>query len=125
MPQAPKTPRPMYLTGRDKHILEAIHAHDGMLGAEQIRRLFFNSWRVTRERLSKLYQNGYIARPDRRQRAALSDMIYWLSEQGAEIVAGLRGQALDEFKWRKTPRWALVEHDLAVNTFRIDVNEAC
>ena len=125
MVQPPQKPRPMHLTERDKRILEAIHAFDGMLGAQQIKRLFFNSWRTTRERLSKLYQNGYIARPDRRQRAALPDMIYWLGEQGAEIVAGLHGLELSEFKWRKLPKWSLVEHDLAVNTFRLDVEQAC
>lgn len=115
----------MHFTERDKRILEAVHAFDGMLGAQQIRRVFFNSWRTTRERLSKLYQNGYLARPDRRQRAALPDMVYWLTEQGADIVAGLHGQDLREFKWRATPRWSLVEHDLAVNTFRLDVSQAC
>lgn len=115
----------MRLTDRDVRILESIHAFDGMLGAEQIMRLHFNSWRTTRERLSKLYQNGYIDRPDRRERAALPDMIYWLSEAGAEIVAGLRGQELSEFKWRKKPKWSLVKHDLALNDFRIAVVEAC
>lgn len=122
----------MYFTERDKYILEAIHAFDGMLGARQIMRLYnpegkplFGSWRVARERLSKLYQSGYIARPDRRQRAALTDMVYWLGERGAEYVAGLHGQDLSEFKWRSNLRWSLVEHDLAVNDFRLDVTQAC
>jgi hypothetical protein len=122
----------MRLTERDLYIFEAIHAFDGMLGAQQIRRLryrdgkpLFKSWRTTRERLSKLYQNGYIDRPDRRQRAALIDMVYWLTERSAALVAGLHGQELDEFRWRRQPRWSMVEHDLAVNDFRLAIVEAC
>jgi hypothetical protein len=122
--QMTDVPRPMKFTERDRHILEAIHAFDGMLGAQQIMKLFFESWRTTRERLSKLYQNGYIARPDRRQRAGLPDMIYWLTEKGAEIVADLEGQELDKFKWRCEPKRTIV-HDLAVNDFRIAVIKAC
>jgi len=71
----------MRLTERDVYIFEAIHAFDGILGAHQIMRLrypdgkrLFKSWRTTRERLSKLYQIGYLDRPDRGQRMAESDM---------------------------------------------------
>lgn len=118
-------PRPMRLTERDIRILEAIHAFDGMLGAFQIQRMFFKSWRTTRERLSKLYQNGYINRPDRMQRAAITQMIYWLSEKGVAIVAGLQGKELTEFKWRREPKWSMVEHDLSLNDFRLTVMAAC
>ena len=121
-----ENPRPMRLTDRDLRILEAIHTYDGMLGARQIQRLFFQSWRTTRERLSLLYQNGFIARPDRRQRAALTDMVYWLAEQGAEIVAKLYGQELHELNWRKPgSRWSLTEDDLSLNWCRIFFEEAC
>lgn len=127
-----KSPRPMRLTDRDLLIFEAIHACEGMLGAQQIRCFpdkngnpFFDSWRTTRERLSKLYQNGYLARPDRQQRAAITDMVYWLTERSAELVAGLHGQELNAFHWRKQPRWSLVTHDLALNDFRIAMLKAC
>ena len=48
-------------------------------------------------------------------------MIYWLDKQGAEIVASLQGTPLGEFQWRKKPRWFQVDHDLAVNDFRLDM----
>ncbi len=115
----------MRLTDDDLQILEAIHAYDGMLGAKQIMRLTSRSWHAIRKRLSKLYQNGYIARPDRHQRAALPDMVYWLAPRGAEQVAGLSGKDLSEFRWRKQLRLSMVAHDLAVNDFRITVFLTC
>ena len=52
-------------------------------------------------------------------------MIYWLDKKGAEIIASLEGVPLKEFPWRNEPRWFQVEHDLAVNDFRLDLEEAC
>jgi len=116
---------PMQLTDRDRRILEAVHAYDGILSEGQIRSLFFTGRTATQVRLMLLYQHGYLNRPDRRQRAALPAMIYWLSEKGAAYVAGLYGQSLSEFGWHKQPRMMQVEHDLAVNDLRILINKAC
>src|SRR5713226_7610452 len=92
-------PKPMQFTKRDGRILEAIHAYDGMLGDYQIKRLgFFTGERQLRGRMGLLFQHGYVARPDRKRRAALDCVIYWLDERGAEYVAGLYGQDLSEFK---------------------------
>lgn len=115
------------LTERDKLILQAIHEFDGMMGAEQIMRLFFTSWYRTRLRLAKLYNEGYINHPDRKMRAALPQMIYWLTKKGAKVVAGTYGKQLvgDGFKWRGKVRWSLVPHDLEVNDTRIAFLEAC
>ncbi|MCA0456139.1 MAG: replication-relaxation family protein [Chloroflexi bacterium] len=115
----------MRLTDRDRRILEAVHAYDGMLSENQIRALFFTGRTATQVRLMLLYQHGYLNRPDRRQRAALPAMIYWLSEKGAALVAGLYGQHLSEFTWHKQPRMMQVEHDLAVNDLRILIQKAC
>ena len=52
-------------------------------------------------------------------------MIYWLDKKGAELVASLESKPLNEFAWRKEPRWFQIEHDLAVNDFRLDLQEAC
>ena len=52
-------------------------------------------------------------------------MIYWLDRNGAEVVSSLNGTPLQEFTWRKEPRWFQVEHDLAVNDFRLDIEAAC
>ncbi len=52
-------------------------------------------------------------------------MIYWLDKRGAEIVASLEGLSPKEFSWRQEPRWFQIEHDLAVNDFRLDLEQAC
>lgn len=121
----PPNPRPMHLTTRDSRILEAVHAFDGVLGDYQVRRLFFTGERQCRGRLSLLFQHGYLKRPHRQRRSSLPCSVYWLGERGAAHVAGLTGQALSEFSYRQEPRWSQVEHDLAVNDFRLDVMEAC
>ena len=118
-------PPPMRLTERDQHILEAIHAFDGMLGFSQIQRLFFTGKSQAEERLKLLYQHKYINRPNKDQRRHLPEMIYWLDRRGAELIASLTGTTLTELGWRNEPRWFQVEHDLAVNNFRLDLMQAC
>ena len=120
-----KNPPPMRLTSRDIRILEAVHAYDGMMGFSQIQRLFFTGKSQTEHRLKLLYQYHYLNRPDRDQRRRIPEMIYWLDKQGAEMVASLQGTPLGEFQWRKKPRWFQVDHDLAVNDFRLDILGAC
>lgn len=115
----------MRITERDKQILEAVHAYDGVLSEPQIRQLFFSGRTATQVRLKLLFQHGYLSRPTRRQRAALPTMVYWLGERGAACVAGLTGQSLEEFQWRKEPRWSQIDHDLAVNDLRITFFQAC
>lgn len=118
-------PPAIRLTERDRHILEAIYSFDGMLGFSQIRRLFFTGKSQAEERLKLLYQNGYLNRPNHGQRMRMSEMVYWLDRAGAEIVASLTGTPVNTLGWRRGPRWFQVEHDLAVNNFRLDLIEAC
>ena len=115
----------MRLTERDRHILEAIHAYDGMLGFHHIQRLFFTGKSQTELRMKLLYQHCYVNRPDFEERRRVPEMIYWLARHGAEVVSSLTGTPLDEFQWRKKPRWFQVAHDLAVTDFRLDLREAC
>ena len=115
----------MRLTVRDNRILEAIHAYDGMLGYSQILRMFFTGKSQAEQRLKMLYQHRYVNRPNKDQRARLPEMIYWLDKRGAEIVASRDSTPLKAFVWRKKPRWFQVEHDLAVNDFRLDLEQAC
>jgi len=115
----------MRLTERDRHILEAVHSFDGILSFAQIQRLFFTGKSQAEQRLKLLYQHGYLARLDKEQRRRSNEMVYWLDKKGAEIVASLDGTPLSDFTWRKEPRWFQVEHDLAVNNFRIELTEAC
>jgi hypothetical protein len=122
--RAVKTPA-MRLTERDRGILEAIQAFDGMLADYQIQKLFFQGKRQMQYRMSLLFHHAYVARPDRKRRAAIPSMIYWLNKKGARYVAGLSGQTLKEFKFREDPKWFTIKHDIAINDFRLAVMEAC
>jgi hypothetical protein len=115
----------MQLTERDTRILEAVHAYDGMLRFSQLKRMFFTGESQAKQRLKLLYQNRYLNRPNNKQRRRITEMIYWLDKRGAQIVASLNGTPIREFSWRKQPRWFQVEHDLAVNDFRLDMEQAC
>lgn len=119
-----KNPPSMRLTERDKQIMEAIHAYDGMLGFSQLKRMFFTGESQAKQRLKVLYQNGYLNRPNKEQRHRIPEMIYWLDNRGAEIVASLNGSSIRDFTWRKQPRWFQAEHDLSVNDVRLDVEQA-
>jgi hypothetical protein len=127
LPKYHRDPKPpaIRLTERDSKILEAVHAYDGMLGFSQLRRLFFTGESQAKQRLMMLYQNKYLNRPNKEQRRKIPEMIYWLDKRGAEIVASLNSLSVNEFAWRKEPRWFQVDHDLAVNTFRLDMEQAC
>lgn len=118
----------MRLTRRDRHILETIHAFDGLLSLRQIDRLFFsgNGGTWPRERMRQLFDHGYVNMPvaGDLHRVPLGETVYFLDAQGAALVAGLRGEDIREFAWRRKLRWAQIAHDLAVGDFRIAVMEA-
>ena len=115
----------MRFTDRDQRILEAIYAYDGMLSFSQIQRLFFTGKSQAELRMRLLYHNGYVERPNEAQRRHVPEMIYWLGRKGAEVVASLNSTTTKSLGWRKEPRWFQVEHDIAVNNFRLDIEEAC
>jgi len=121
-------PGPIALTSRDKRILETIYAFDGMMSLKEIDRLFFSNRGGTwpRERMRSLFANKYVNMPDaaNAHRVPLGETIYFLDSGGAEVVAGLYGETITDFDWRKRPRWSLIAHDLAVNDFRMDVMQA-
>jgi hypothetical protein len=118
-------PPKIRLTERDCQILEAVHAYDGILSFPQIKRMFFTGESQTEQRLMLLYQNGYLNRFSREQRQRYPEMVYWLDKKGAELIASLDGTSMSELVWRKEPRWIQIEHDLAVNDFRMDLEQAC
>ena len=122
-------PKPMRLTTRDEHILETIYTYDGILSLQQIDRLFFSGKGRSqpRTRMRTLYDHGYVNMPDREHihLIPLGETVYWLDKKGAALVAALHGETINNFRWRKTPKYALLKHDLAVNDFRIAVNKAC
>jgi hypothetical protein len=126
----PKDPQPVRLTRRDEEILKMIHAFDGLLSLRQIDQLFFAGEGRTqpRARMRSLFHNGYVNMPDvnqHRRYVPLGETCYFLDHKGAEIVAALFGEELARFRWRNTPRWSLIAHDLKVNDFRLNVMQAC
>lgn len=118
----------MHLTERDKQILESIHAFDGMMSLAQIDRLYFSAKGRTqpRHRMRLLCAHGYAQQPDEttKHQVPWGETIYWLGRKGAAFLAGLQGQPLKQFRWRKQPRYSQIAHDLAVNDFRLDIAEA-
>jgi len=123
----PANPKRCSFTARDGLILEAIHAYEGMLSDRQVMRLFFHpetGLRQAQKRLNCLWENGYIRRPKRHWGSVFRSTVYFLDEKGAAYVAGLRGERLAEFKWRREPRWSLIRHDLKLNDFRISATKA-
>jgi len=122
-------PDPIRLTTRDKRILETIHSFDGLLSLRQIDKLFFSGQgrSQSRARMRLLFDNGYVNMPDLESihQVPAGETIYWLDKKGAAIVAGLSGKRTSQLKWRKRPRYSLIEHDLKVNDFRIVIQDAC
>ncbi len=126
----PETPqKDIRLTQRDSAILETIHAFDGMMSLDQIDRLFFSGKGGShpRDRMRALFHHRYVntPAPQNIHRVPLGETIYYLDARGAEMVAGLLGETLNTFKYRREPRWSLIDHDLGVNDFRIAVLQAC
>jgi hypothetical protein len=119
----------MRLTERDRQVLETICAFDGMMSLKQIDRLFFSGQGRSqpRTRMRTLFANGYVQMPSPRtiHRVPLGETIYWLDQRGAEVVAARQGITLAELPWRRKPRWSWIEHDLAVNDFRLHIRQAC
>ena len=105
----PKDVEEIDLTERDLDILKTIHSYDDLMGDYQLLRLFFGSWTRARNRLKQLWENGYLARPDRRSRAALPCMIYWLDKQGKETLTHHYG--IDPNSFLKFPRQSQIQHD--------------
>lgn len=115
------------LTERDKQIFECIHAFDGVMSLKQIDQLFFSGAGGTwaRERMRALVAHDLLRspKPDEQHKVPRGERVYWLGREGAKLVAGLRGDGLQSFTWRKTARWSKLRHDLAVNDFRLTVTK--
>jgi hypothetical protein len=127
-PPATNALPPLRLTGRDRQILETIYHYDGVVSLRQVDKLFFSGRGRSqpRARMRALTSHGYVKTASRaqRHRVPAGETIYWLGKRGAAIVAGQRGEPLHRFRWRKLPRLALLQHDLALNDFRIAIQAA-
>lgn len=121
-------PPPMRLTSRDKAILETIHTYDGLLNLKQIDQLFFSGKGRSqpRARMRLLFDNGYVAMPDTTtiHQVPFGETIFWLTNKGASVVAAMQGKTARQLSWKQKPRYSLIDHDLAINDFRISVLDA-
>lgn len=114
----------MLFTDRDGRILEHIWEYDGFLTDYQIRELEFSGHRQAQDRLGKLFHNGYLNRTNRQGTAAHGAMIYWLTRQGAEYVAQVKGLPWEGFRYARNLKRSM-EHDILVNDFTIILQKAC
>jgi hypothetical protein len=119
----------MRFTDRDGSTMEDIYGFDGVLSLKQIDRLHYSGKGRSqpRQRMRTLFANGYVKMPDAQNihRVPLGETIYWLDRKGAEVVAARLSVTVEELGWRRNPRWSWIEHDLAVNDFRIQIRQAC
>lgn len=122
-----KNPPPMRETERFYKVLLSIWTHEGFLTLDQIHRLAFPnaSHHEARKYMAKMFQNGYVNRPDRQSRAAIGEQIYWLTEKGAEKIADQLKIPLSEVKYRRKLRRSLIAHDAQLNDIRLAIEGAC
>ncbi len=107
-------------TPRDKQIIEAIHQLDGKLADYQIMRLFFNSERRMKERMSALYRAHYLDRFSRKQRNAYEFMLYYVDTKGIEYLCSHYGKTEKELRpLAKDTQKHLIHHDVRLNDVRI------
>ncbi len=133
----------MRFQDRDGEILNAISEYGGVLARRHIHSLFWfdKSVRAMDQRLSKLYHNGYISRPNKFQSRTrpIPEPIVWLDWKGALFVAGINSITVDPptknnenqmrllqrhlreqgFPWLREPLWNQLLHDLTVIDFRL------
>ena len=124
-----KNPRGYKPTANTKRVMTAIHSFEGMLSHSQIVRLCFpgctSKWPLARmlhyfdHHLVKKYDASHVNGRN------LGEMIYTLDNHGALLAAETKQIDWVDFTWRKSPRWSTLNHDLAINDFRIDVVKAC
>ena len=115
----------MIFTARDGRILEHVWEYDGFLADYQIMALEFTGIRQAQDRLGKLFHNGYLERTSRRGRAAHGAMLYWLTRQGAEHVADVKGMEWEDLGFTKRKLKGNMEHDILTNDFTMTVQMAC
>ena len=141
-------PPAMRFQSRDGEIIQALHTYDGVMARRQIKDLFWKSTSVKtmERRLTLLYHNSFINLPtlDQRRRNPISEPIVWLGWRGILYLAGqmeidvpspnnagenqmrlLEKRLREEgIGWQREPRWSQLEHDIAVNDFRMAIEKA-
>lgn len=109
---------------RDTEILEFVWQH-GFLTPHHIGWILELSKRRSEELLKRLWDNGYLNRPEPKLRARYPFMPYVLTKRGADVVAQKHRVRRSELDWVKEPSWQQVEHDASITDFRIILTKAC
>ena len=113
-----------------KRILISIHAYEGVMTQNQINRLCFPglkspSWPL--QQMQHYYDHKLVKKHDAYNVNGryLKEIIYTLETKGAMIAA--REEKIDwsALKWRKSPRWITLIHDLTINDIHLSFVEAC
>jgi len=137
----------IHFQNRDEAVLQTIFEFGGVLAKRQLKEMFWpdKSWRAMEIRLSKLYHNGYLDWPDPKQRRSepIPEPVCWLGWRGALEIAARFDQQIDPprntnenqlriletnlrkqgFHWLREPHWSILQHDLAVIDFKIQVED--
>jgi hypothetical protein len=125
---APRERPPMILQPRDKEILQAVNAHQALLG-RQLEALFFASRSTAQYRLQRLFQHEFL---DRQFMAAISGgpasspILYTLGRRGQHILLTEFGISQENIRrFPKKLSWQFIDHLIEINDIRIAVALAC
>ena len=118
----------MRLMERDTQVVLAVYDYRA-LRREQIQRLFFPSQNTANERLSRLYQHGFLERrwSPVEYGQGTGQAIYLLAEKGADLVAQQLGVDRGTVAWKASHNQVgspFLDHTLMVNDVRIAVTKA-
>lgn len=119
-------PPPIRLTERDLDVIQAVYEYR-VLTTQHLQALFFPSVHRAYERLSALYQHGFL---DRRFLGVYIDkmntpILYVLDKRGAEVLQAQRGIEVEWSSSLKQVSTQFLEHGLAINQVRIAFTLAC
>lgn len=140
----------MWFQERDGQLVIAVYEYGGLLARRHIQYKFWHgkTLRAVQKRISKLIENGYLARPTKEEwnTKPIPEAIYWVGTQGALWLANQYGVELEgEFNyplnenqqrkleqqlrhgglaWIREPKWIQLGHDLAIVDFRFSVEAA-
>jgi hypothetical protein len=110
------------LTERDVAVILDVYKYR-YLTATQIEKLHFPSMQMAWRRLHILITLGFLKAFTTQN---INERIFYLSKQGAEIVAGELHVAVEYLTPGKIPKdYYFLKHFLAINDFRILVTKAC
>ena len=114
-------------TAATTEVLQGIYEHEGVMSQRQIVKRFFPGCTSTwpEARLTQYYDHRLLKKHDASfvNGEQLGEIVYTLDVAGARYLHTQR-HADAALKWRRTPRWSTLAHDLKINDFRIAITLA-